>query len=57
MLKKIFDYFLCLYKKRKCKHFYIIDNRTKDLITNKISYIIKCRYCGDEIKIESNDKG
>lgn len=57
MLKKIIDYFVCLYKRRKCIHVYKIDTTTLNLITNKKDYTLKCQYCGDQIKIESNDKG
>jgi aspartate carbamoyltransferase regulatory subunit len=57
MLKKIIDYFVCLYKSRKCIHVYKIDTTTLNLITNKKDYTLKCQYCGDQIKIELNDKG
>lgn len=57
MLKKIIDYFVCVYKSKKCRHSYRIDTTTLDLVTNKKTYIIKCKYCGEEIKVEINDKG
>lgn len=47
MIKKIINYIISLYKRRKCNHKFRMDYSTHNKVTDEYFYQFKCKYCGE----------
>ena len=52
MIKKIINYIICLYKRRKCNHTFRMDYSTHNIVTDEYLVHYKCKYCGKTKKTE-----